>query len=166
MCIYIAHFVHFQTCVVRAWDLKKPALFAPSMNKMMWHHPITASQINTLKSFGFEEIPVTEKAATCGWSPAYKLTFSLPVLSFHVPCCTRMYDASLTSAFCSLHWLSVCTCRRFKLALLMSRTCTDRLRGHPFMTSTTKSGFFPPLPFVHMGRNLPSPLVDVHTRST
>ena len=43
------------------------------------------------------------------------------------------------------------------------------LRGHPFMTSTKKIRFLTPLPLstcVHMGRTPPSPLVDVHTRST
>lgn len=53
------------TCVVRAWDLEKPVLFAPSMSKMMWHHPITASHINTLKSYGYEEIPWIDKAVNC-----------------------------------------------------------------------------------------------------
>src|SRR6218665_306065 len=39
------------------------------------------------------------------------------------------------------------------------------IRDHPFMTSTKKSGFLLPLPCPH-GPGLPSPLVNVHTRST
>ncbi|KAM9311835.1 phosphopantothenoylcysteine decarboxylase [Gastrophryne carolinensis] len=54
------------TCVVRAWDLKKPLLFCPAMNTAMWSHPITAKQIDCLSSFGYTEIPCIEKTLMCG----------------------------------------------------------------------------------------------------
>lgn len=54
------------TCVVRAWDVKKPLLFCPAMNTHMWDHPITAEQIMKLKSFGYHEIPCISKTLICG----------------------------------------------------------------------------------------------------
>ncbi|XP_022130680.1 phosphopantothenoylcysteine decarboxylase [Pieris rapae] len=54
------------TCTVRAWDLKKPLLFCPAMNTRMWEHPITATQIAQLKSWGYEEIPPISKLLMCG----------------------------------------------------------------------------------------------------
>ncbi|XP_060116117.1 phosphopantothenoylcysteine decarboxylase [Heteronotia binoei] len=54
------------TCVVRAWDLKKPLLFCPAMNTAMWEHPITARQVEQLKSFGYMEIPCIVKKLVCG----------------------------------------------------------------------------------------------------
>lgn len=54
------------TCVVRAWDIKKPLLFCPAMNTRMWEHPLTATQISTLKSWGYIEIPCIAKTLMCG----------------------------------------------------------------------------------------------------
>ncbi|XP_048774255.1 phosphopantothenoylcysteine decarboxylase-like [Ostrea edulis] len=54
------------TCIVRAWDLNKPLYFAPAMNTYMWQHPITAQQIETLKSYGYQEIHCIEKKLACG----------------------------------------------------------------------------------------------------
>lgn len=56
----------FQTCVVRAWDLQRPLLFAPAMNTYMWQHPLTAQHIATLKRFGYHEIPCVSKKLACG----------------------------------------------------------------------------------------------------
>ena len=53
------------TCVARAWDFSKPCLFAPAMNTFMWEHPVTSVQIDTLKSWGFVEIPCIEKVLMC-----------------------------------------------------------------------------------------------------
>ena len=53
------------TCVCRAWDFKKPIIFAPAMNTMMWEHPITDIQINTLKTWGYTEIAPIEKVLMC-----------------------------------------------------------------------------------------------------
>lgn len=54
------------TCVVRAWDMERPLLFAPAMNKHMWMHPLTATHMSTLRSFGYEEIPVVDRVLLCG----------------------------------------------------------------------------------------------------
>ncbi|KAK7792929.1 hypothetical protein R5R35_008071 [Gryllus longicercus] len=54
------------TCVVRAWDMKKPLLFCPAMNTRMWNHPITSKHISVLKSWGYCEIPPISKTLMCG----------------------------------------------------------------------------------------------------
>lgn len=53
-------------CVVRAWDLQKPLLFAPAMNTRMYDHPITRQQIDQLTSWGYKEIPCISKTLMCG----------------------------------------------------------------------------------------------------
>ncbi|XP_064537901.1 phosphopantothenoylcysteine decarboxylase [Drosophila montana] len=53
-------------CVVRAWDLEKPLLFAPAMNTRMYDHPITREQIDKLISWGYKEIPCISKTLMCG----------------------------------------------------------------------------------------------------
>lgn len=54
------------TCVIRAWDIKKPLLFCPAMNTRMWEHPVTATQISALKSWGYIEVPCIAKTLMCG----------------------------------------------------------------------------------------------------
>ncbi|XP_076444137.1 phosphopantothenoylcysteine decarboxylase-like [Babylonia areolata] len=54
------------TCIVRAWDVQRPLLFAPAMNTHMWHHPLTAQHIHTLRGFGYTEIPSVIKKLACG----------------------------------------------------------------------------------------------------
>ena len=51
---------------------------------------------------------------------------------------------------------------------LQHTSTTPTIRGHPFITSTKKSGFWHPLPCPHASTwaGPPPPLVDVHTRST
>lgn len=53
------------TCVCRAWDFSKPCLIAPAMNTFMWTHPVTKAQIETLRSWGYTEIPCVEKVLMC-----------------------------------------------------------------------------------------------------
>jgi len=53
------------TSVCRAWDFEKPIIFAPAMNTFMWEHPITSTQVNTLKTWGYKEIPPIEKVLMC-----------------------------------------------------------------------------------------------------
>ncbi|XP_035960731.1 phosphopantothenoylcysteine decarboxylase isoform X9 [Halichoerus grypus] len=55
-----------ETCVIRAWDCRKPLLFCPAMNTVMWEHPITAQQVGQLKAFGYVEIPCVAKKLVCG----------------------------------------------------------------------------------------------------
>jgi len=54
------------TCLVRAWDMKKPLLFCPAMNTFMWQHPFTNQQVNQLKQLGYIEIPCISKTLICG----------------------------------------------------------------------------------------------------
>ncbi|XP_042153007.1 phosphopantothenoylcysteine decarboxylase isoform X2 [Oncorhynchus tshawytscha] len=54
------------TCVVRAWDTSRPLLFCPAMNTAMWYHPITSRQVDSLKEFGYVEIPCIAKKLVCG----------------------------------------------------------------------------------------------------
>ncbi|VDM44585.1 unnamed protein product [Toxocara canis] len=55
------------TCVVRAWDPRKPLFFAPAMNSAMWENPITYQQRKTLKDLlRFKEIPPIDKELMCG----------------------------------------------------------------------------------------------------
>lgn len=53
-------------CLARAWDLRKPFIFCPAMNTRMWEHPITASQISILKSWGYIEVAPISKVLMCG----------------------------------------------------------------------------------------------------
>ncbi|KAJ2397446.1 hypothetical protein GGI05_000640, partial [Coemansia sp. RSA 2603] len=41
------------TCVVRAWDMRRPRVVAPAMNPMMWEHPVTERQLEELRRLGF-----------------------------------------------------------------------------------------------------------------
>ncbi|XP_019296966.1 phosphopantothenoylcysteine decarboxylase isoform X2 [Panthera pardus] len=56
----------WETCVIRAWDCRKPLLFCPAMNTAMWEHPVTAQQVGLLKAFGYVEIPCVVKKLVCG----------------------------------------------------------------------------------------------------
>ncbi|KAM8891151.1 phosphopantothenoylcysteine decarboxylase isoform 2-T2 [Spinachia spinachia] len=54
------------TCVVRAWDTRRPLLFCPAMNTAMWQHPITAQQVSKLTEFGYVDVPCISKKLVCG----------------------------------------------------------------------------------------------------
>lgn len=54
------------TSVVRAWNLKKPLLFSPAMNTLMWEHPVTIDALAKLKTWGYIQIPVVTKKLACG----------------------------------------------------------------------------------------------------
>jgi len=53
------------TSVTRAWDFSKKIYVAPAMNTKMWEHPVTSSQLGTLKSWGYEVIEPIEKMLAC-----------------------------------------------------------------------------------------------------
>ncbi|XP_022786626.1 phosphopantothenoylcysteine decarboxylase-like isoform X1 [Stylophora pistillata] len=53
------------TCTVRAWDLKKPLLFCPAMNTLMWEHPITSEQVERLINLGYTNVPPIKKTLAC-----------------------------------------------------------------------------------------------------
>ena len=55
------------TCVLRAWDRKKPVIIAPAMNTKMWEHPATAEHIAKLKSwYDLRVVPPVERKLACG----------------------------------------------------------------------------------------------------
>lgn len=54
------------TCVARAWDFALPLIVAPAMNTLMWTHPFTEQQLNTLRSLGINVIPPISKVLACG----------------------------------------------------------------------------------------------------
>ena len=55
------------TSVARAWDFSssKKIVFAPAMNTKMWEHPVTSPQVETLKSWGYVEVPPIAKMLAC-----------------------------------------------------------------------------------------------------
>lgn len=54
------------TCVLRAWDMSKPLLYAPAMNVHMWDHPITNRSIAVLQQLGYIQIGPIAKKLACG----------------------------------------------------------------------------------------------------
>ncbi len=56
------------TSVVRAWDMAKPIVVAPAMNTHMWNHPVTAEQLNKVKTWnsGLKVIEPVVKILACG----------------------------------------------------------------------------------------------------
>lgn len=54
------------SCVIRAWDMSKPLLFAPAMNVHMWNHPITNRSLDTLLKLGYIQIGPIAKKLACG----------------------------------------------------------------------------------------------------
>jgi len=57
--------------------MERPLLFAPAMNKHMWLHPLTAAHVSTLRSFGFEEIPVVDRVQVCSDKGLYETSVVL-----------------------------------------------------------------------------------------
>ncbi|KAJ1896865.1 hypothetical protein LPJ66_003728 [Kickxella alabastrina] len=54
------------TCVLRAWDMRRPRVVAPAMNHMMWEHLVTNVQVRQLREMGFVVVDPVEKALACG----------------------------------------------------------------------------------------------------
>uniref|UniRef100_A0A2R5LMD7 Phosphopantothenoylcysteine decarboxylase n=1 Tax=Ornithodoros turicata TaxID=34597 RepID=A0A2R5LMD7_9ACAR len=54
------------TCIIRAWDMKRPLLFCPAMNTFMWEHALTGRHIQSLKELGYREVPCVKKKLACG----------------------------------------------------------------------------------------------------
>lgn len=56
------------TSVARAWPLETDNMIflAPAMNTMMWEHPITAQQLDTLSGYGMHIIQPISKVLACG----------------------------------------------------------------------------------------------------
>jgi phosphopantothenoylcysteine decarboxylase len=55
------------TCVLRAWDLRRPVFVAPAMNTLMWTHPFTSRHLQVLTAdLGFHVIQPISKTLMCG----------------------------------------------------------------------------------------------------
>ena len=54
------------TCVVRAWDWRRPLLVAPAMNTLMWDSPFTARHLGALTELGALVVGPVEKTLACG----------------------------------------------------------------------------------------------------
>lgn len=54
------------TCIIRAWDFKKPLVLAPAMNTLMWENPFTEKHISTCRSLGMHMVPPVSKRLACG----------------------------------------------------------------------------------------------------
>jgi len=54
------------TTIARAWDFRKPLIFAPAMNDAMFIHRITSEQIGTLVRWGAWEVRPQTKKLACG----------------------------------------------------------------------------------------------------
>ena len=63
--LMLLSFVH-QTCIIRAWDPKRPLLYCPAMNTYMWDHPLTSSHLHTLTKLGYTQVPPVTKILACG----------------------------------------------------------------------------------------------------
>lgn len=64
------------TLVCRAWPMEKsqspphhlvtPIIICPSMNTLMWEHPVTGAQLKVLGGWGYEIVGPIEKKMMCG----------------------------------------------------------------------------------------------------
>ncbi|KAF7727188.1 putative phosphopantothenoylcysteine decarboxylase [Apophysomyces ossiformis] len=55
------------TCVLRAWDPRKPVIVCPAMNTHMWNHPFTARHLSVLvETLQFKTISPISKKLACG----------------------------------------------------------------------------------------------------
>jgi phosphopantothenoylcysteine synthetase/decarboxylase len=54
------------TCIVRAWDYKKPLFVAPAMNTFMWSNPFTGRHIEIINQLGISLVPPITKGLACG----------------------------------------------------------------------------------------------------
>jgi phosphopantothenoylcysteine decarboxylase len=55
------------TSIIRAWDLNRPIVLAPSMNTHMWEHPVTQEHIDKIsKWFNLSVVNPIEKKLVCG----------------------------------------------------------------------------------------------------
>lgn len=54
------------TNIARAWDFRKPFIVCPAMNTMMWEHPVTCPQLQTLHDWGVTILRPQVKLLACG----------------------------------------------------------------------------------------------------
>jgi phosphopantothenoylcysteine decarboxylase/phosphopantothenate--cysteine ligase len=56
----------FVSTLFLAWDLKKPYLIAPAMNRNMWAHPATRRSVKTLGGWGVKVLGTGKGYQACG----------------------------------------------------------------------------------------------------
>ncbi|MBM4110408.1 MAG: hypothetical protein FJ254_03495 [Phycisphaerae bacterium] len=56
------------SCIVRAWHRERPLVIAPAMNTRMWEHPVTARQLEQLRTDQPKLVVIdpVEKTLACG----------------------------------------------------------------------------------------------------
>ncbi|KAF9365236.1 hypothetical protein BGX34_010799 [Mortierella sp. NVP85] len=55
------------TCILRAWDERRPVIVCPAMNTNMWNHKFTELHLSTLaKVLNYHVIPPISKLLACG----------------------------------------------------------------------------------------------------
>ena len=54
------------TCIVRAWDGRKPLIVAPAMNTLMYEHPFTQQHLNILRHLQYTVVDPVSKPLACG----------------------------------------------------------------------------------------------------
>ena len=54
------------TCIIRAWDIKKPLIYAPAMNVNMWTHPLTDRCLKVCDELGYIRVGPISKKLACG----------------------------------------------------------------------------------------------------
>ncbi|KAK3818799.1 MAG: flavoprotein [Benniella sp.] len=55
------------TCILRAWDERRPVIVCPAMNTNMWNHKFTAIHLSTLTDvLNYHVIPPISKLLACG----------------------------------------------------------------------------------------------------
>ncbi|KAI8352967.1 flavoprotein [Mortierella sp. GBAus27b] len=56
-----------KTCILRAWDERRPVTVCPAMNTNMWNHKFTALHLSTLTTvLNYRVIPPISKLLACG----------------------------------------------------------------------------------------------------
>ncbi|RGB28830.1 phosphopantothenoylcysteine decarboxylase-like protein [Rhizophagus diaphanus] len=55
------------TCILRAWNIKRPVIVCPAMNTYMWEHPFTEKHLDILSNqLKYEIISPISKKLACG----------------------------------------------------------------------------------------------------
>lgn len=71
------------TCIVRAWDYKKPLFVAPAMNALMWSNPFTEKHLVSVDDLGITLIrPNSSSGQPCNGAMAEPSMISATVLMF------------------------------------------------------------------------------------
>ncbi|TVU12192.1 hypothetical protein EJB05_45825 [Eragrostis curvula] len=82
------------TCIVRAWDYRKPLFVAPAMNTFMWNNPFTERHLQTISQLGISSIPPVTKMLACGDYGNGAMAETSQIYAFvRLACKPRTHDA-------------------------------------------------------------------------